>query len=642
MHGPVGATEEFALNSILGSDKILGTIPNPIANLNRMYPAMLNSLRTGAALQLAEMQKISLGRVDSRAIIDAVSELSGRGGAPDDRRTAEALSAVFFGPKLLSSTWQVPIKAIQSAGRIVSTIPANARDFLLTDGALKGKPIDPVDLFRVRSLAAYVAAGAGLMRLGNAFGLQIVTDPTDRDWGRMILPGGSRIDLWSGFGSEARLIAQEWNTFQQHDLPTNLGGAGRPRGPFDDTMFDLATRYLRGKLNPGLATVIGDYVFGKTLDGKPPSLDPLIPQVPLSVEAGLQSDPGNSPTVKGEPAPPGTPQFDLGKALLAEAGASVISTPRKTVYDGLGAALGEPSYGSGSILKAYSDLVIASMGNTVKWHGGDPVMAAPGTTIGTGANTIQLDPITADRYIRAVGQARDAALGPLVNSAEFQNAGDSRKQALFDAALQKADHDAAVRFLASDIVHETDPKLIAAEAVDNFIKQGTYKDKAYWVATLDRAGKLTPDVKNAIDSLKDTPPGEKEPITAEEFRRAAPMVHEYLAHVPYGTDGKPFGTPADWVAVDAARAAQSAREDTLIRGGMNPSLARQQAELEVVRTLPPLQAQILRNGALLENPARRVLAQKYGSMLTRFLGSKPNTYQESTSQYTDFPFSTSP
>jgi hypothetical protein len=630
LHGPVSATEEFGLRSVLGNIPV-------VSNLNRMYPTMLNSLRTGAALHLAEMQKLALGRVDPEKVITAVNELSGRGDLPGGPKAAEGLSNVFFGPKLLSATWQVPAKAIQSAGRIASTIPGNAKDFILHDGTLAGKPIDPVDLFRVRSLTAYVAAGVGLMKLGQSFGLQIVTDPYDRDFGRMILPGGARIDLWSGFGTEARLIAQEWHTFQQHDLPTNLGGEGRPRGPLDESGGDLAIRYLRGKLNPGAATVIGDYVFGKTLAGKPPSLDPLIPQAPLSIGAGLTSDPGNEPTVKGEQPPQGAPTFDIVKALLAEAGAGVIPTPRKVVYDGLGAAMGEPTYGSGSILQTFSQLALASQGSTTPWHGGDPVMAAPAITIGSGANTIQLDPTTADRYVRAVGQARDAALGPLVNSPEFQQLSTGEQQKRFDAAREKADHDASVKFLAADIIREKDPKVVVAEAIDNLTKQTNTKDKAYWVATLDRSGKLTPDVKAAIDSLKEVPPGEKQPLTADEYVKAAPRVHEYLAHVPYGTDARPFGTPADWVAVDEARQQQSAREDALVRGGINPTLAKQQAEMEVLRSLPPIQQQLLHNGALLENPARRLMKKQYGTMLTRFLGPDPNTYQESDSAYRNFP-----
>lgn len=615
MHGPISAREEFALTGLLGQIPV-------VSNLNRMYPAMLNSLRAGAALHLAEMQKLSRGTVDSDSIVNAVNELSGRGSIPSGK-AGSALNAVFFGPKLLSATWQVPVKAVRSLGNIA------------TD-AVSHKPIDPVDVFRVRSLASYVATGAGLMKLANAFGLNVHADPRDRDWGRIDLPGGSRIDMWSGFGSEARLIAQTFETVQQHDLPTDLGGAGRPRGPYDNTAFDLVTNYLRGKLNPGLATVIGDYAFGKTMGGQAPSLNPLIPQMPLGIQAGLSSDPGNTPTVKGE-APAGTPSFDFTKALLAQLGAGVISTNPKPVYDGLGTAMGDPSFGTGSILQAYTDLVNQSAGYATKWHSGDPVMAAPSTTIGSGKNSISLDPTTAQRYVAAVGQARDAALGPLVNSQKYQQASVTEKQKMFDTTLQKADKSAVEQFLANDIIHETDPKLIAAEAVDGFAKQSTYKDKAYWVATLDRAGKLTPEARAAIDTLRDPGPDGKTPITVDEYLKAAPLVHEYLSHVPYGTDTRPIGTPQDWTAVEAARVQKNARVDELVRSGIKPTQADQVAQQEILRQLPPVQQSIFLRGTALENVERRRMLVQYPT-LSRFLGSNPQFTQESDATYQNFPF----
>ena len=56
------------------------------------------------------------------------------------------------------------------------------------------------------------------------------------------------------------------------------------------------------------------------------------------------------------------------------------------------------------------------------------------------------------------------------------------------------------------------------------------------VRALDRAGKLTPEVTAAIDGLKEPLPGDKAPYTVAEYLRAAPIVHEFMSHVPYGTD----------------------------------------------------------------------------------------------------------
>src|SRR5206468_2785152 len=134
----------------------------------------------------------------------------------------------------------------------------------------------------------------------------------------------------------------------------------------------------------------------------------------------------------------------------------------------------------------------------------------------------------------------------------------------------------------------------------------------YWVALLDRAGKLTSEVKAAIDESQVSLPGQKAPITADEYLRNAPLVHEYLAHVPYGTDTNPIGGPQDWIAVAQARDAKNVRRDELTRSGVNPSLADAQAQREILASLTSLpQRNLFLNGAQLENPARKALAKKY-------------------------------
>src|SRR5438093_1049734 len=103
--------------------------------------------------------------------------------------------------------------------------------------------------------------------------------------------------------------------------------------------------------------------------------------------------------------------------------------------------------------------------------------------------------------------------------------------------------------------------------------RGSAKNEAYWISLLDRAGKLTSDVARAIDDSNVAKPGQKAPITVEEYRKAALLVHEYLGHVPYGTDSHPIGTPADWTAVAQAHVAKNTRTDELVRSGVNPTVA---------------------------------------------------------------------
>lgn len=252
---------------------------------------------------------------------------------------------------------------------------------------------------------------------------------------------------------------------------------------------------------------------------------------------------------------------------------------------------------------------------------------------------LRLDPVSAQSYVALVGQYRDRILGGEIYSSEFQNATLEQQKGLYDKYLAKADAEARSKFLADQVIDGKEPKEIVSQAVEGFRAQQSQKDQAYWVALLDRAGKLTPEVVKALDETarRQPLPGQKELITVEEFRRDAPLAHEYLAHAPYGTDAHPFGNAQDWLAVDAARTKVDNRESELVNGGVNPSVARQRAELEVAQTLTPVQRSILQNGALLENPARKVLRTQYGTRLTRLLGSKPNTYQESEAAYRNFP-----
>jgi hypothetical protein len=238
-----------------------------------------------------------------------------------------------------------------------------------------------------------------------------------------------------------------------------------------------------------------------------------------------------------------------------------------------------------------------------------------------------------------VGEQRRIALGALIYSQEYQNASLSQQEKMYKAALSKADSKGQQQFLAHDVIDSKDPAVIKAEAVVGFHGQPTTQDKAYWVALLDRAGKLTPEVRTAINESNVALPGQKAPITVDEYLRNAPLVHEYLRHVPYGTDTKPIGTPADWTAVVAAHEAQNTRRDELVRSGVNPSLADQRAQSEILKSLTSLvQRNLFLNGAQLENPARKLLAMKYPN-LSRFIDqSKKNVTQESDREFQNFPF----
>jgi hypothetical protein len=146
-------------------------------------------------------------------------------------------------------------------------------------------------------------------------------------------------------------------------------------------------------------------------------------------------------------------------------------------------------------------------------------------------------------------------------------------------------------------------------------------------------------VTAAINQHYVAEPGQAAPITVAEYLRAAPIVHEYLAHAPYGTDSRPIGTPQDWAAVDAAKKQTNVRRDQLIRSGVNPTTADTQAKVDALKSLTnTVQRTLYVNGASLVNPQRKLMALKYGTLLSRFSGSAADYTQESASEYRNFPF----
>ncbi|TMC43893.1 MAG: hypothetical protein E6J23_09390 [Chloroflexi bacterium] len=361
-----------------------------------------------------------------------------------------------------------------------------------------------------------------------------------------------------------------------------------------------------------------------------PALDPNLPlEQALAQRYWRQYPPALRPA-EFQNMTPGTPRADTGLAAVIP----YLGTPGELAnLDGVGVPEGDPNYQRNPILLAAQTIGQRDLA----WRKGG-VIEPPSATLGSGPDAIRLDPVSAQAYIRLVGQMRDRYVGAEVFSSRFQNATVKQQEQLFDAALTKADNQAKTQFFAKGVVDGTDPAMVAAQAVAGFKAQQTLKDRAYWIALLDRAGKLTPEITRAIDTLKETLPDQKEYITVAEYRTAAPRVHEFLSHVPYGTDAHPIGTPADWQAVEAARAQYNLRTDQLVRSGVRPNIADHTAQVETAKALTTIQRAIFLQGALVENPERRRLAQTYGTMLTRFLGTSPQYTRESEAQYRNFPF----
>jgi hypothetical protein len=90
--------------------------------------------------------------------------------------------------------------------------------------------------------------------------------------------------------------------------------------------------------------------------------------------------------------------------------------------------------------------------------------------------------------------------------------------------------------------------------------------------------------------------------------------------------------------VAQAHVAKNTRVDELVRSGVNPTLADVRAQSEVLKAMQStVQRNLFLNGAQLENPQRKLIAQK-NPTLKRFLGPNPQFTRETDAEYQNFPF----
>ena len=610
--GPLTAREEFGLHSIMDRAPIIG-------RLNRMHPTFLNSLRTGAFTALADMNKISGKKSSWEDIVGHVREWSGRSDLPGNPETQSLMSGVFFGPQLNKSTWDASAATIGSVLRIVQAVPESLPGFLKGEGVISKATITPVELANVRVAASFVATGVGLMKMANNFGMQVGVNPTKTDFGRMTLPDGTRIDLWGPFNENARLIARSIEF-------VNDVREGKPLDYKQNNVYDFVTNFLRSKLNAGFPQFIGDVAAGETQAGIPtreaytsPDFN-VNPAIPMPMDVGSVINAMDLP-YPGKTKPTGGKGGGLGiaESVLSSLGGTVINQPAKITYDGLGRAESSPDFGTDPILDEYTKL------------NPDKTLSAPDSTLGSGHNKFPLPVGQREAYVQAIGEQRRIDLGNLIYSEKYQNETKAQREKDFSQTMAKADATANKAFLKNLLPDITDPEAVRAAAVTGLHAQTSAKDEAYWIATLDKAGKLTPDVKQALEDSRVTLPGQSAPMSVDDDLKYAPLIHEYLGHVPFGTDKSPIGTPADWTAVAEAIKAKNQRAQDMVRSGsVSPSLADARAQQEILKTMTSLvQRNLFLNGTQLENPARKLLATKYPTL--KHYVSDPKAPKDDTS-----------
>ena len=162
---------------------------------------------------LAELKKAEDNLKAAGAFVNAIT---GRGTLKGLEANARLLNALFYSPRNTIGRFQVHLMPLS-----FWTNPMIARE-------------------ATENLAAYYATGIGFLEMARRAGrLNVGTDPDESDFGKIVLPNGTRIDIWGGNAQMMRFIAR-------------LGGEETTASGFTKpiTKLDAITDYLTSKLAP--------------------------------------------------------------------------------------------------------------------------------------------------------------------------------------------------------------------------------------------------------------------------------------------------------------------------------------------------------------------------------------------------------
>lgn len=201
---------------------------------------------------------------------------TGRGDLPQLlERHADTLNALFFAPRRLTGL-------IQS-----NTMLATAPPLVQQEVA--------------KSLAGFYGTGIALLGMAKLGGLDVTLDPRSSNFGKAVLPNGTRLDWWAGLTPLIRTVAQ---------IVTRSAKSGTTGNVYPRSWQDSVTNFLRGKLAP-VPSLVTDVMTGTQMGGT----------------EELQTGPGDIATRLAELATPMFLQDIIEGAKAQGLGGAVSSLP---------------------------------------------------------------------------------------------------------------------------------------------------------------------------------------------------------------------------------------------------------------------------------------------------------------------------
>ena len=246
----LSAREEAFQSTIAERIPIIGPI---IAASNRAYTNYLNVLRANLfdmqakRLRAAELPPAELER-ELRDVAKVINVTMGRGHLPETWRNSDLLvllNRTFFSPRWTLSRAQ----AIQLAGQ--AAIPSGA------PGGLAPTARKMI----ARQLIGFAAVTTGVLGAIKLFGgdaLDVEIDPRSSDFGKITLLDKTRFDMLGGLQPFIRYAAQ---------LATGEAKALGTGNIYDIDRTDTLLRFGRGRLDPGIPSILVNIFTGETFMG---------------------------------------------------------------------------------------------------------------------------------------------------------------------------------------------------------------------------------------------------------------------------------------------------------------------------------------------------------------------------------------
>lgn len=214
--------EEAFISRFLQNRKFLGL---PVRFSERAYVGFLNKLRVDVFTTLTTRLKEEgiATPTNLKALANYVNISTGRGSLGALNKVAPVLSTTFFAPRYMAARFQ----ALNP--QWYASMPS------------------PIRKEALKNMAKFIGFGSTILALGSLGGANVELDPRSSDFGKMRL-GNTTLDIWGGFQQWVRVYTQlatgERKSIGSGNI-TELTGEG-----FTDSRFDVALRFLRGKLAP--------------------------------------------------------------------------------------------------------------------------------------------------------------------------------------------------------------------------------------------------------------------------------------------------------------------------------------------------------------------------------------------------------